>query len=213
MGHAGSSFRPEILNDDLLDMAITFVELAQGKQRVDPLVARFADADQNARGERHALFAGGLDACQPRARMLIGRAVVRSARLAQPLGGGFEHEPLGHGGAAQGGHIGWRQMARVEMRQQASLLVHHSRSLREIRQGGAMSEAQKLIGGAAIAQLRLVAEREQGFLAACRLTRPRDGKDFVERQIGSLVLARRMGKRAVVANVAAKLRQRNKDLA
>src|SRR2546425_3381076 len=104
-------------------------------------------------------------------------------------------------------------MARIEMRQQPGLLVHRARSLREIGQGRPVSEAKKLIGGGSVAQLRLVAEREQCLLAAGRMTRPRDGKRFVERQIRLLALARRMRKRAVMANVAAKLRQRNKNLA
>src|SRR5712691_10203139 len=76
-----------------------------------------------------------------------------------------------------------------------------------------MSEPGKLIAGGAIAQLRLVAEREQGLLAAGRLSGPRDGKHLVEGQIRALVPARRMRKRAVMANVAAKLRQRNENLA
>src|SRR5438445_143488 len=88
-----------------------------------------------------------------------------------------------------------------------------ARGLRQIRQGRAMSEAGKLIGGAAVAQLRLVAEREQCLLAARGMTRPRDGQRFVEGQICPLVPTRRLGKRAVMANVTAKLRQRNKNLA
>src|SRR5262249_48640908 len=43
--------------------------------------------------------------------------------------------------------------------------------------------------------------------------RPRDGQRFVEGQIRPLALARWMSKRAVMANVAAKLRERNKNFA
>jgi len=189
------------------------VQLAQSKKRVDALFARLADADQNARGEWHASFAGCADAREPRARMLVGRAVVGAAGFAQPLGDGFQHQPLGHGDRAQGSHVGRRQMAWIEMRQQSRLLVHRARGLREIRKGRRMSETSELIGGRSVAQLRLIAEREQGFLASRRLTRPRDGKRFIEREIGTLILARRTGKRAVVAHVAAELGQRNKDLA
>src|SRR5215472_15589169 len=76
-----------------------------------------------------------------------------------------------------------------------------------------MSQASELIGGGSVTQLRLVAEREQCLLAARGLPRPRDGKRFVEGQIRPLALARRMRKRAVMANVAAKLGQWNKNLA
>src|SRR5262249_27033536 len=104
-------------------------------------------------------------------------------------------------------------MAGVEMRKHPGLLVDRARGLREIRQCRAMSEASKLIGGGSVAQLRLVAEGEQCLLAACGLPRPRDGKHFVEGEIRPLALVRRLSKRAVMANVAAKLRQRNKNFA
>jgi hypothetical protein len=104
-------------------------------------------------------------------------------------------------------------MARIEMRKQSGLVVDRARGLRQIRQGRAMSKPSELIGGGSVAQLRLVAEREQCLLAARGMTRPRNGQRFVEGQICPLVLTRRLGKRAVMANVTAKLRQRNKNLA
>src|SRR5262249_30187753 len=161
-------------------------------KRVDAFFARFADSDQNARGERHALFAGRADAREPSLRMFVGRAVVGAAALAQPLRCRLEHETLGARDDTQSGHIGWRQMAGVEMRKQSGLLVDRARGLREIRQCRAMSEASELMGGGSVAQLRLVAEREQCLLAACGLPRPRDGKHFVEGEIRPLALARRL---------------------
>src|SRR5262245_795053 len=145
--------------------------------------------------------------------MLVRRAMVGAATLAQPLRCRLEHETLGQRDDAQSGHIGWRQMAGIEMCKQSGLLVDRARGLREIRQRRAMSEASELIGRGSVAQLRLVAEREQCLLAACGMTRLRDGKHFIEGQIRPLALARRLSKRAVMANVAAKLRQRNKNLA
>jgi len=104
-------------------------------------------------------------------------------------------------------------MAGIEVWKQSGLLVDHARGLRQIRQGSAMSEPGKLIGGGSVAQLRLVAEREQCLLTAGGMTRPRDGQHFVEGEVCPLVLTRRMSKRAIMANVAAKLRQRNKNFA
>ena len=151
MRHAGSRFRPEILDDDFLDVSITVVERAQSKQRVDPFLARLSDADQNARGERHALLAGGTDAREPPARVLIGRAVMGAAARAQPLRHGFEHQPLGHRDRPQDGRIGRRQMAWIEVRQQSGLLVHRACRLCEIRQRRAVSKAGKRIGSNSIA--------------------------------------------------------------
>src|SRR6516162_3823738 len=70
-------------------------------------------------------------------------------------------------------------MAWIEMRKQSGLVVDRTRGLRQIRQGRAMSEPSELIGGASVAQLRLVAEREQRLLATRGMTRPRDGQRFV----------------------------------
>src|SRR5205807_10582763 len=74
--HSFPTRRSSDLNDDFLYMPVSVVERAQRKQRVDPLLAGFPDADQNTGGERHALFAGRSDAREPRPWMLIGRPVV-----------------------------------------------------------------------------------------------------------------------------------------
>ena len=63
------------------------MQIADREQRLDALVARLADADQDAGGERHLQLAGEPDGLQPHGRMLVGRAVVRAALLAQPLAG------------------------------------------------------------------------------------------------------------------------------
>src|SRR5947209_13530076 len=76
-----------------------------------------------------------------------------------------------------------------------------------------MSETGKLLGGGAIADFRLVTEREQRFLAACRASSARDGKDLIDGEIRPLVSARRLRKRTVMADIAAKLGQRNEYLA
>ena len=77
------------------------------------------------------------------------------------------------------------------MRQQAGLLEHGACRFRQVGQGGAMAEAGQLVARGAVAQLRLVAEREQRLLAARRLSGPRDRQHLVEREIGAL--ARRGG--------------------
>jgi hypothetical protein len=119
--------------------------------------------------------------CSPAARMLASRAVVRPAALAQPHGSRFEHETLRHGDRAQCRRIGRRQMTRVEVRQQSGLLEHGVRGLGEIGQGRAMPEAGELVGGGAVAQLRLVAEREQRLLATGCASGPCDGQHFLDR--------------------------------
>ena len=46
--HPRARLRPKVLDDDFLDMAVGVVEIAQREQRLDPLSAGLADADQDA---------------------------------------------------------------------------------------------------------------------------------------------------------------------
>ena len=55
--HRGVRVRAEVLNDDLADVPVLAVQ-RRITQCVDSLVDRFADADQQARGERNLKLAG-----------------------------------------------------------------------------------------------------------------------------------------------------------
>src|SRR6516225_10949658 len=76
-----------------------------------------------------------------------------------------------------------------------------------------MPEPRQLVCGGSIAQLRLVAEREQRLLAARGLPGACNGNHFIDGKIRPLVPARWLGKRTVMADIAAKLRERYEDLA
>ncbi len=76
----------------------------------------------------------------------------------------------------------------------------------------AIAERGELLARRAVAQLGLVAEREEGLAAAGLLARAREREHLVDRQVGPLAAARRPRERAVVADVAAELRQRDEDL-
>src|SRR5262249_22218967 len=69
---------------------------------------------------------------------------------------------------------------------------------------------RRLRGG--VAQLRLVAEGEEGLLAAGGLALAGDVEDGLRREVVRLALARRARERAVVADIPAQLRQRDEHL-
>src|SRR5690606_1955627 len=68
--HPSPRLRPEVLDYDLLDMAVMLGELSYRQQRLDPLAPRLADADQNARREGHPRPPGCIDGREPHRRIL-----------------------------------------------------------------------------------------------------------------------------------------------
>ena len=84
----------EVLDDDLLDMPVTAVQIADGEERLEALGARLADADQNAGGERNTEFAREPQRLEARLGPLVGRAIMDAARLAQARAQRFQHDPL-----------------------------------------------------------------------------------------------------------------------
>ncbi len=82
VGPLGVGLGAEILDDHLLYVTVRVVQVADRLQRLDPLFARLADADQDAGGERHLQLAGQPDRLQPNLRMLVGRAEMHAALLA-----------------------------------------------------------------------------------------------------------------------------------
>ena len=136
-----------------------------------------------------------------------------AAFLRQPLGGRLQHDPLRHRDRAQAFDIVGRHHAGIEMRQEPGLLEHQRCHGGEVVQRGGVAE---LVEGAArcgVTQFRLVAEGEQGFVAAGALSRARDREHVIGGEIGGFGLPRRLREGAVVATVAAKLGEWNEHLA
>ena len=91
--HPCSAVRREVLHDDFLHVAVFAMELPDREQGFHALARCFADADQNAGGERDRELTGLAQHAQPARGALVRRAMVRSASLAQPLAHVFEHQP------------------------------------------------------------------------------------------------------------------------
>ena len=210
--HLRPGLRAEVLDDHLLDVPVALVEVADREQRVDPLLPRLADADEDPRREGDAQLAGQPDRLQPHGRALVGRAEVRPSALGQPVGRGLEHDPLRGGDLAQRRQLVARHHARVRVRQQAGLLEHEPAHAHEVLDRRLAAELGELLAGGPVAALRLVAEREQRLAATCSGAGARDVQHLVRGHVRALALPRRRGERAVVADVPAELRQRDEDL-
>ena len=138
---------------------------------------------------------------------------MHPTRLAQRLAGRFQHDPLAGRHLPQRGDLLARHHARVHVRQQRRLLQHQRAHLSQIGDRRLVPQSRQRLLGGAIAQLRLVAEREQRLRASRRLAGTRDRQHFLARQIRGMAGPRPLGERAVMAHVPAQLRQRNEDLA
>ena len=133
-GHLRPRLRAEVLDDHLLDMAVALVQVADREQRVEPLGARLADADQDPARERHARLAGRRDRREPHLRALVRRAEMRAAARGERRGRALQHQPLRDADGAQREHVVEAHHARVHVREQARLLEHErARSARGTR--------------------------------------------------------------------------------
>ena len=211
-GHARAGLGAEVLDDHFLNVAVARVDIADSEQRLDALGPRLADADQDAGGERHARAAGGLQRGEAHGRRLVGRAEVRAAALRQPLRRRLQHDALGDGDLAQAREPGFVHHAGVEMRQQPGLAQHERCAVFQIGQCRVEAERGKRLAGGGVAQLGLVAQREQRLLAAGGLAGAGDLEHRIRREVVRLALIRRAGEGAVVAHVAAEPRQRDEHL-
>ena len=131
--------------------------------RVSPMPIRMPVVNGDTRASRR------LERGQAHRRDLVGRAEVRAAPPRQPLGGGLQHDALRHRHLAQAREPCLVHHAGIEMRQQPRLLQHQRRRPLEIVERRLGAERPQGVAGGGVAQLRLVAQREQRLLAAGRL--------------------------------------------
>ena len=167
--HARAGLGAEVLDDDLLDVAVPLMHVADRQQRLDALGPRLADADQNAGREGHPRAARRLQGGEAHGRHLVGRAEVRAPALRQPVGRRLQHDALRHRHFAQAPEPGLVHHAGIEVRQQPGLLQHQRRRALQIVQRRLRAQRGQSLARRRVAQLRLIAQREQRLLAAGRL--------------------------------------------
>ncbi len=138
---------------------------------------------------------------------------MRASALTEPLTGALEHQSHRDRYRAQLREVARRHDARVQVRQQTRLRLHLVRAVRQVFQRAGKPERAERPARARVAQLRLVPEGEEGFLAAGPGAGAGDVEHLLEAQVGLRQRARRLREGAVVAHVATQLRQRDEYLA
>ena len=189
------------------------LQLREREQGVEPLLARLADPDQDPARERDPQLAraarsspaGAPAAC--RARPSAARPSPRAAPASVSSMIPIEAE-TGRSAASSsrvitpGFRCGSRPVSSSTSRAHAA----------EVLERRLAAERAQLVARDLVAELRLVAEREERLGAAGRRARARDREHLVGGQVRALAAARRPGERAVAADVAAERRQRDEDL-
>ena len=210
--HPRAGLRAEVLDDDLLDVPVLVAERLQGEERVDPLLARLADPDEDPARERDRELAGEADRLEAPRGDLVGRGPVRPALLSEPLRGRLEHDPHRGGDGPQRFQLRARHDPGIEVRQQPRLLEHEPRAALEVLERRLAAERPELLARDLVAQLRLVAEREERFVAAGRRSGARDREHLLLGHERALAAPRRPRERAVAAHVTTERRERDEDL-
>ena len=155
------------------------VKIGNRLQRVDPLVACFADPDQDASRERNLQFAGQTQGLQPDCRMFVGRTVVDATTVAEPLAGRLQHDALAGRHLAQACDLLARHHAGIGMRQQSSLAQDKRAHRGQIGDRGFVTERLQCVARGLVSQLGLVAQREQRLGAPCGCAGAGDGEHLV----------------------------------
>ena len=138
---------------------------------------------------------------------------MHAARFAQPRAERLQHDALAGRYRPQPSHLGPAHDSGIGVRQQSGLAQHQRAHRPQIIDGGFVPERGQLVAGRAVAQLRLVAEREQRLRAAGGRSGAGDGEHLVRGQIGRSSRAGPLGKGAVMADVPAKMGERDEHLA
>ena len=105
-----------------------------------------------------------------------------------------------------------RHHAGVHVGEEPRLGEHELAHAGEVLDRRLAAELGELLARGAVAELRLVPEREERLVAAGLGPRARDLEHLVRAHVRALAAARRLREGAVVADVAAELRQRDEDL-
>ncbi len=109
--------RNEVLEDQLLDVAVLGLDLGERLEGGGPVVAGLTDADEDPAGERDPQLPGRADRVEARLRMLGRRALVDDEVGVRRL----EHQALRCGHLAQASELLAREHAEVRVGQQAAL--------------------------------------------------------------------------------------------
>ena len=194
----------EVLEDDLLDVAVLALQLSERRKRGHALLLGLTDPDEDPARERDPQLAGGADRLQTPERVLRRRAGMDG--LHQPLGDGFEHQALRRGHLAQASEVLARQHAEVGVRKQPALERALARPHDVPGEVGVAVLGQPL-GDRGVDLGTLAGEHEQLLGAVAH-----GAVEDREHLLGGVQVRLVRGERAVLAIAPARPRQRQREV-
>ena len=203
----------EILNDHFLHVPMAPVDRTDGEERIDALLIRLADADEDAGREGNRQATRVLEDLQADARLLVGAAEVGSAGGGpQTLGGGLEHHPHAGRDGSESTHLLPRHHARIEVRQQPGLLEDPDRHRAHVGERVGVPRLVEPLASRGPAILGPIAEGEESLSASEGNSAAGDVEDLIGREIRRGHAVRDSRESAVVAAVPAQAGERDEDL-
>ena len=206
--HGGARLGQEVLDDDLLDMAVAPMAPGDGLEGGDAILPRLPDADQEPGGEGNRCRPGGLQGGQPAGRGLVGgRAMGRQAGIHR-----LDHHALAGRHLSEPGELLAGQGAGVGVGEQPGLLEDGPAGGHQVVDGGREPMVGEPTPGIRVAVLGAFAEGEQRLVAARRPAGAGNLQHLVEGEVRGLDPGRGFGEGAVSAAVTTQHGERDEDL-
>ena len=193
-------------------MPVFGMQVTDRGQCIDSFLSGFTNADQDSRRKRNFEFARSADRREPQLRRLIRGSIVNAAGLAQALRCAFQHQALRDGYPAQLRHLGCGHDAWIDMRHEHGFAQHQFAHRGKVIDRRRITQRIERLARGTISKLGLVTQGKEHLGATCHLGRTRDRKNLIRSQIGRSDGTRGLCKHAVMADVPAELRQRDKHL-
>ena len=206
--HRSAGLGQEVLDDDLLDVAVPSVAGGDGLEGGHPVGPGLPDAHQQSGGEGDAGRSGELEGGQPSGRDLVrGPAVGEQIRVHR-----LDHHPLAGRDRAEAEQIGEIESSGVGVGEQPGLLDHGAARRGQVGHRGGIAVVVKPLPGGRIPVFGAFTQGEQGLVTTGVPPGPGDGQYLVEREIGGGHPGRGLGEGAVATAVPAQHGERDEHL-
>jgi len=206
--HAGAGLGQEVLHDHLLHVTVHEVRGSDRLERGDAVFTGFADADEDAGGERHTGPTCCFQRRQPSLGGLVGSAAVAGQVAAQRL----DHHSLAGRHLGEQAQLGLVERAGVGVGQQPGLVEHQLGHRMHVGNGALVAVLAQPRPGHLVALLRCLTQREERLVAPHASPILGNAQHLLGREVRRLQAGRRLSERAVAALVAAEHGERNEHL-